>query len=79
MENTIPAVNLNKSLPLDGFSRWSGIKIFSPVARDKFYKLAKAGLAPQPIKLSSRCTVYSNRELHRWFANPLAYRAEAAK
>jgi hypothetical protein len=35
-----------------------------------------AGKAPQPIKLSERCTAYPNRELHKFFADPLNYRAE---
>ena len=69
----------NKSLPVDGMSRWSQIAPFSPFCREKFRLLVKAGKAPQPVKFSERCTAYSNRELHRFFADPLNYRAQCAK
>ena len=67
------------SLPLDGLSRWGQIKPFSPFCREKFRQLSKRGKAPQPIRLSSRCTVYKNSELHSFFADPLSYVAGAAK
>ena len=63
-----------EQLPQDGLSRWSQISIFSPIGRESFRKLVRAGKAPQPIKFSERCTAYSNKELHRFFADPLNYR-----
>lgn len=71
-----PATTENKTLPTDGMSRWNQIKPFSPFSREKFRQLVLAGKAPQPVKFSERCTAYSNRELHRFFADPLNYRAE---
>ncbi|MFZ6726951.1 helix-turn-helix transcriptional regulator [Undibacterium sp. MH2W] len=76
---TNPAVNPSKTLPADGMSRWSQIAPFSPFSREKFRQLVKKGMAPQPVKFSERCTAYSNRELHKFFADPLNYRAEVSK
>ena len=64
------------NLPLDGLSRWRQIAPFSPICREKFRQLVRTGKAPQPIRFSERCTAYSNRELHKFFADPLNYRAE---
>lgn len=64
------------SLPVDGFSRWKEISKFVPFSREKFRQLVRAGKAPQPIFFSERCTAYPNRELHRFFADPLNYCAE---
>ena len=72
MEN---AVSKNKTLPADGMSRWKQIEPFSPFSREKFRQLVIAGKAPQPVKFSERCTAYPNRELHKFFADPLNYRA----
>jgi len=64
------------NLPFDGMSRWNQIAPFSPFCREKFRQLVRAGKAPQPVKFSERCTAYPNRELHRFFADPLNYRVE---
>jgi prophage regulatory protein len=66
-------------LPQHGLSRWNQFSLFSPIGRETFRKLVRAGKAPQPVKFSERCTAYSNQELHRFFADPLNYRVEAAK
>lgn len=63
------------TLPRIGHSRFSGIKPFIPVCAETWRKLCLAGKAPRPIKLSKRCTVYSNEEIHRWLADPIGYRA----
>lgn len=68
--------NLNNYLPVDGLSRWRQFAQFSPFSREKFRQLVKAGKAPQPVRFSARCTAYSNKELHRFFADPLNYIAE---
>jgi len=64
-------------LPLSGMSRFSQFKKFLPLSREKFRQLSQQGKAPQPIRMGSRLTMYSNQELHRFLANPLAYRWEA--
>ena len=71
-----PAAPSSKTLPADGMSRWRQIIPFSPVSREKFRQLVNAGKAPPAIRLSERCTCYSNRELHKFFADPLNYVAE---
>lgn len=63
-----------EGLPIDGMSRWSQFKKFSPISREKFRQLSRDGLAPQPVRMGIRCTFYSNRELHKFLQNPLEYR-----
>ena len=74
MEQNI--VEPSKSLPVDGMSRWSQIAPFSPFSREKFRQLVLAGKAPPAHRLSERCTAYQNRELHRFFADPVNYTVE---
>lgn len=62
-------------LPNDGMSRWLEFENFCPFSREKFRQLVRAGKAPQPVKFSERCTAYPNRELHKFFADPLNYSA----
>jgi len=75
---TITQLPTPESLPADGMSRWSQFAPFAPISKERFRQLAKEGRAPQPIRLGIRCTMYPNRELHRWLADPVNYRAEAA-
>lgn len=65
-------------LPDVGLSKWSQIQPFIPLCRESWRKLVLAGKAPQPIRLSPACTVYRNEDVHRWLADPLNYRQEAA-
>jgi len=66
----------SKTLPADGMSRWNQIAPFSPFSREKFRQLVMAGKAPAAHRLSERCTAYQNRELHRFFADPVNYTAD---
>lgn len=75
---TITKLPLPETLPADGMSLWSQFAPFAPISKERFRQLAKEGRAPQPIRLGIRCTMYPNRELHRWLADPVNYRAEAA-
>jgi len=63
------------SLPLDGMSRWEQLSHFIPVSRETWRKLVVAGKAPPQIRPTQRCTMYSNREVHRWLSSPTEYRA----
>jgi prophage regulatory protein len=76
LPHTIYAEPAKAQLPLDGMSRWNQLAPFSPFCREKFRQLVRAGKAPQPVRFSERCTCYSNREMHRFFADPLSYQAE---
>lgn len=69
-------MNYRKELPLDGVSRFNHFKEFLPVCRETWRKLVLSGKAPAPIRLSERCTVWRNVDLHAWFKDPLAFRAE---
>ena len=62
-------------LPLTGKSRFSAFKKYLPISREKFRQLSKAGRAPQPERMGIRCTFYDNKELHKWLADPINYRA----
>lgn len=64
------------ALPATGKSRFSQFKKYIPISKEKFRQLSKAGRAPQPERMGIRCTFYDNRELHRWLADPVNYRAE---
>ena len=61
------------TLPHDGMSRWTQIKSFIPVSREKFRQMVRDGKAPQPVKLGIRCTMYRNSELHKFLADPTSY------
>jgi predicted DNA-binding transcriptional regulator AlpA len=61
------------SLPLIGMSRFSSFKSYLPFSREKFRQLSKAGKAPQGIRMGTRLTMYENKEIHRFLANPLGY------
>lgn len=62
-------------LPQVGMSRWAQLSQFIPVSRETWRQLVIAGKAPPPHKLSERCTMYSNAEVHRWLADPANYQA----
>ncbi|KYZ83519.1 transcriptional regulator [Burkholderia pseudomallei] len=36
------------------------------------------GRFPRARRLTQRCTIWPNREIHRWIADPLNYRADGA-
>ncbi|MFC0131386.1 helix-turn-helix transcriptional regulator [Massilia eurypsychrophila] len=67
--------DLASSLPTVGMCRWDTLSRFVPISRETWRKLVKAGKAPKPVKLSERCTMYSNAEVHRWMSDPTAYRS----
>ncbi|PIL46535.1 transcriptional regulator [Massilia eurypsychrophila] len=64
------------TLPEVGMSRWEQLRHFIPVGRETWRQLTLAGKAPKPIRLSERCTMFDNVEVHRWLAAPTEFRAE---
>lgn len=60
-------------LPTIGLSTWRQIAPYLPIGRETWRKLCIAGKAPKPIRLSEKCTVYSNIEVHKWLQDPLGY------
>lgn len=73
MGNKVGALVLER-LPLDGMSRYSQLKKFLPVSREKWRQLVRDQVAPQPVKLGIRCTMWRNVELHEFLADPAGYR-----
>ncbi|MBU9320651.1 MULTISPECIES: helix-turn-helix transcriptional regulator [Burkholderia] len=65
-------------LPLDGFSRWENLRRFIPLSRETVRQRELEGRFPRASRLTQRCTVWSNREIHRWIADPLNYRSDDA-
>ena len=63
------------TLPLDGFSKWADLRPFIRLSRETVRKLEREGRFPRAIRLTQRCTVFDNRETHRYLADPLNYRA----
>jgi prophage regulatory protein len=63
------------SLPTVGMCRWDTLSYFIPISRESWRKLVNAGRAPKAFRLSERCTMYSNAEVHRWLADPAGYTA----
>jgi predicted DNA-binding transcriptional regulator AlpA len=61
------------TLPPVGHSRWGQIAPFIGVSRETWRQLCKTGRAPEPIRLSARCTVWKNSEIHAYLADPLGY------
>jgi prophage regulatory protein len=67
----------SESLPLDGFSRWNDLRAFVPFSRETLRKREIEGRFPKRVHITQRCAAWPNRELHRWVADPVNYRAEA--
>ena len=65
-------------LPQDGMSRYRNLAPFISVSRETVRQLQKVGKFPQPIRLSDRCVMYRNSEVHEWLKDPLNYRAEVS-
>lgn len=57
-------------------SRWQQLRHIIPVSRETWRQLVAAGKAPRPHKLSERCTMFSNADVHHWLADPVNYRVE---
>lgn len=62
-------------LPQVGRSRWRQLQPLLGISREKWRQLCMDGKAPKPTRLGERCTVWDNREVHRWIADPLNYQA----
>ncbi|WP_080303653.1 MULTISPECIES: helix-turn-helix transcriptional regulator [Burkholderia] len=66
------------ALPLDGLSRWGDLRPSIPLSRETVRQRELEGRFPRSIRLTQRCTVWKNREIHRYLADPLNYRAADA-
>lgn len=77
VKNTL-ATQAPATLPRDGFSRWANLRVPIPLSRETVRQREREGKFPRSIRLTQRCTVWSNREIHRYLADPLNYRAADA-
>ncbi|CAM2189970.1 hypothetical protein PSAC2689_90329 [Paraburkholderia sacchari] len=76
MPTATPAVNdTSQLLPPSGWSRLAKFKHLLPFSEDQFRRWGKEGRAPQPVRLSHKCAVYSNDEVTRFLADLANYRA----
>ncbi|KWB90515.1 transcriptional regulator [Burkholderia ubonensis] len=48
------------------------------MSRETVRQREREGKFPHSIRLTQRCTVWNNREIHRYLADPLNYRAADA-
>ncbi|WP_082728957.1 helix-turn-helix transcriptional regulator [Burkholderia sp. LA-2-3-30-S1-D2] len=71
-----PALLAPDTLPLDGLSKWRDLRGPIRLSRETVRKREQEGKFPRSIRLSQRCTVWKNREIHRYLADPLNYRAD---
>ncbi|MDG0025949.1 AlpA family phage regulatory protein [Trinickia sp. Y13] len=66
-----------QALPLDGYSRWRDLRKFIPLSHESVRQRELKGHFPKRVQLgSARCVAWPNREVHRWLADPVGYRAE---
>ncbi|HDR8948852.1 TPA: AlpA family phage regulatory protein [Burkholderia vietnamiensis] len=66
------------TLPFDGLSKWRDLRQSICLSRETVRKREQEGKFPRSIRLTQRCTVWNNREIHRYLADPLNYRAADA-
>lgn len=62
------------TLPMVGMSRWAELSKFIGISRETWRQLVLAGRAPAPVRLSERCSLYPNAQIHAWLADPVNYR-----
>ncbi|KAB0642204.1 helix-turn-helix transcriptional regulator [Burkholderia latens] len=74
----VPALPTPAALPLDGLSRWESLRSSIQLSRETVRQREREGKFPRSIRLTQRCTVWNNREIHRYLADPLNYRADDA-
>lgn len=77
MANPVQKFIYPTTLPNVGKSRWEQLQHFIPVCRETWRKLCISGRAPRPERISLRCTVWDNKQIHLWLADPGNYRAKA--
>ncbi|WP_076879654.1 helix-turn-helix transcriptional regulator [Bordetella sp. H567] len=64
-----------KELAGEALYSWADIAPFVRIGRETWRRHVLAGTAPQPVRLSSRCTRYRGRDVLAWIESPATYRA----
>ena len=52
--------------PQDAFLRLPQVLSIVGIKKSSWYKLIKDGEAPEPVRLSARCSVWSRLEIDHW-------------
>jgi len=69
-------ISSSTALPHDGVTRWKELQKLIQCSREWVRLREKEGRFPKRLQLTARCVAWPNRELCRWFADPVNYRAE---
>ena len=59
----------------EGLYRWSEFADRVPVSRETWRQRVKAGKAPAPLRLGTRCTAWRGGDLLEWLRDPAGYTA----
>ncbi|GAA0493392.1 transcriptional regulator [Pigmentiphaga daeguensis] len=59
----------------EGLYQWEAFSDRVPYTRETWRVKMDAGMAPKPIRLSARCTVWRGADILAWLADPLGYKA----
>jgi predicted DNA-binding transcriptional regulator AlpA len=57
---------------------WNEIEPFVKVGRETWRRRVLTGAAPQPHRISARCTRYLGRDVLAWITSPATYRTDTA-
>lgn len=83
VEDTVNLTSRTKRTPLElpktGLFRFRQFVHYLPFSRETWRLLVADGRAPQPLKMSQRCTVWRAEDIHTWLADPVHYRALVVK
>lgn len=67
---------MHQPLASTGLYRWAEIKPHLPISESSWRRLVAAKTAPQPIKLSRKCTLWRGEDVLKWLKDPLQYSVE---
>jgi prophage regulatory protein len=55
--------------------RWNDLKPYLPIGESSWRRMVNAKSAPQPIKLSRKCTLWRCADVLEWLEHPDTYQA----
>lgn len=70
-------MNIQPHIQPKGLYRWAELKPFLPIGESSWRKMVAAKAAPQPIKLSRKCTLWRGSEVLDWLEQPDTYEAKS--
>ena len=63
-----PSIQHAPALPETGFLRQPQVLAFVPISKSTLWRRVQARTFPEPVKLSSRITVWRVEDIRRWIA-----------